>query len=76
MHLRILRNLGHGFPPFREGECRDVEGPTADRLLRLGLAEPLPADPAPVPAPDPGPAGGTPAGKPARKKKQPPPTEG
>lgn len=45
MRIRVLRNLGQGHPPFKEGECPSVDRATGERLLALGLAESLPAEP-------------------------------
>jgi hypothetical protein len=39
MRLRILRNLGKDWPKFFEGEVREVDDATAERLLNAKLAE-------------------------------------
>lgn len=41
MKLRILRNLGHGWPKHAEGETADVADDVAQRLIAAGLAEPI-----------------------------------
>lgn len=39
MRIRLLRNLGAGFPPYKEGEEVDAEHELAERLIERGLAE-------------------------------------
>lgn len=40
MRLKILRNLGTGLPPYREGDVRDVtDKDVADDLIKRSLAE-------------------------------------
>lgn len=41
MRIRILRNLGQGLPSYKEGECHDADDKLAERLLGMGLAEPV-----------------------------------
>ena len=40
MRVLILRNLGAGEPPFREGQVCDVEEAMGQALIARGLAEP------------------------------------
>ena len=75
MRIRILRNLGHGLPPYREGGRRDVGHAEAERLLGMGLAEPVPPDPAPEPAAPESPADGPPRKKKKQQQTAEPPAE-
>lgn len=47
MRIRLLRNLGRGFPPYRTGEEHDVDQAFGERLCKQGLAERIHAVPAP-----------------------------
>jgi len=40
MKVRILRNLGRGFPPYSEGQICDTD--EADKLIQMGLAVEIP----------------------------------
>jgi hypothetical protein len=42
MRIKVLRNLGAGWPPWHEGEVVETDEAQARRLIDLGLAEPVP----------------------------------
>lgn len=42
MRIRLLRNLGHGWPPYKVDEIVDAEDALAAKLVDRGLAEVLP----------------------------------
>lgn len=42
MRLRVLRNLGAGWPPYKEGEEVEIDSKAGKSLVSQGLAEPLP----------------------------------
>lgn len=39
MQIRLLRNLGRGYPPLRVGEVAEVDDEMANKLVSHGLAE-------------------------------------
>jgi hypothetical protein len=39
MQVKVLRNLGRGFPQLTEGQVADLDEQTAERLVKQGLAE-------------------------------------
>lgn len=41
MQIRILRNLGSGFPPYAEGDVVDADQSVAELLIKKQLAEPV-----------------------------------
>jgi hypothetical protein len=45
MRIRMLRNLGRGFPPFRVNEEHDVDDTLGIALCQRGLAEVIHAVP-------------------------------
>jgi hypothetical protein len=49
MRIRMLRNLGREFPPFRVGEEHDVDDQLGEALCNRSLAERIQAvPPAPI----------------------------
>lgn len=39
MRIRVLRNLGRGLPPLKEGQVADVDDAMGEKLVRQRLAE-------------------------------------
>jgi len=76
MKVRVLRNLGEGWPALKEGETADVADKIGEALVSQCLAEVVPIEAVPpppivaIPTPKPEPEPAQQPKAPARKHKE------